>query len=264
MLDLTERKRAEENLRESEQRFREAQAELAHVNRVTAMGQLTASIAHEVNQPIAAAVINAEAALRFLSRDPPDLEEVREGLDSIVKDVNRAGEVIGRIRELIKKTPPRKDWVDINGAIIDVIALTRSELVSNGVSLHTRFAQGMAPVHGDRVQLQQVILNLIVNAIEAMSGVSAEARKPWISTEIKASNSALVAVRDFGSRTGSRQSRAPLRRILHNQDQRHGYGTVDLPLDHRSARGTHLGRGEHTTGRHVSVHPSFASRVVTR
>ncbi len=198
VLDLTERKRAEENLRESEQRFREAQAELAHVNRVTAMGQLTASIAHEVNQPIAAAVINAEAALRFLSRDPPDLEEVREGLDSIVKDVNRAGEVIGRIRELIKKTPPRKDWVDINGAIIDVIALTRSELVSNGVSLHTRFAQGMAPVHGDRVQLQQVILNLIVNAIEAMSGVSAEARKLWISTEIKASNSALVAVRDSG------------------------------------------------------------------
>jgi signal transduction histidine kinase len=162
------------------------------------MGQLTASIAHEVNQPIAAAVINAEAALRFLGRDPPDLEEVRQGLDSIVKDANRAGEVIGRIRELIKKAPQRKDWVDINDAITDVVALTRSELVSNGVSFHTQFAQGMAPIHGDRVQLQQVILNLIVNAIEAMSGMSAVARELWISTEIDGSNGALVAVRDSG------------------------------------------------------------------
>ena len=198
VLDLTGRKRAEENLRQSEQRYREAQAELAHVNRVTTMGQLTASIAHEVNQPIAAAVINAEAALRFLGRDPPDLVEVRQGLDSIVKDANRAGEVIGRIRELIKKAPQRKDRVDINDAITDVIALTHSELVSNGVSLHTRFAPGMAPIYGDRVQLQQVILNLIVNAIEAMSGMSAGARELWISTEIDGSNGALVAVRDSG------------------------------------------------------------------
>jgi PAS domain S-box-containing protein len=198
VLDLTERKRAEERLRESERRYREAQAELAHVNRVTTMGQLTASIAREVNQPIAAAVTNAEAALRFLGRDPPDLEEVREGLDNIIKDANRAGDVIGRIRELIKKTPPRKDWVDINDAIIDVVALTHSKLVSNSVSLQTRFAESMPPIHGDRVQLQQVILNLIVNAIEAMSGVSGAARELWISTEINASNGALVAVGDSG------------------------------------------------------------------
>ena len=187
VMDVTERRRAEE----------ERQA-LAHANRITTMGQLTASIAHEVNQPIAAVVTNAEAALRFLGRRPPDLAEVREGLDSIVKDANRAGDVIGRIRELIKKEPPRKDWVDINDAIIDVVALTRSELASNSVSVQTRFAQGMPPIHGDRVQLQQVILNLIVNAIEAMSGVSVGARELWISTEINASNGALVTVRDSG------------------------------------------------------------------
>ena len=264
MLDLTERKRAEENLRESEQRYREAQAELAHVNRVTTMGQLTASIAHEVNQPIAAAVINAEAALRFLGRDPPDLEEVRQGLDSIVKDANRAGEVIGRIRELIKKTPPRKDWVDINDAIIDVVALTRSELVSNRVSLHTRFAPGMAPIHGDRVQLQQVILNLIVNAIEAMSGMSGGARELWISTEIRCIERRAGCGQGFRSRTGSGESRAPIQRILHDQGERHGYGTIDLPLDHRSARGTHLGRGKHAAGGDVSVLSPLAGRVVNR
>ena len=117
VLDLTERKRAEAEARESERRYREMQMEVAHANRVATMGQLTASIAHEVNQPIAAAVTNAEAALRWLDRHPPDLEEVREALVSIVKDGNRAGDVIGRIRELIKKAPPRKDWVDINEAI---------------------------------------------------------------------------------------------------------------------------------------------------
>ena len=264
VLDLTERKRAEENLRESERRYREAQAELAHVNRVTAMGQLTASIAHEVNQPIAAAVTNAEAGLRFLGRDPPDLEEVRKGLARIIKDASRAGNVIGRIRDLIKKTPPQKDWVDINDAIIAVVDLTRSELVRNGISLQTRFAEGMPPIHGDRVQLQQVFVNLIVNAIEAMSGVSGAARELWISTEINASNGALVAVKDFRSRIGSGQSRAPLRRILHDQAQWHGDGTIDLPLDHRSTRGTHLGRGKRTAGRHVSAHSSLAGRAVTR
>ena len=109
MLDLTERKRAEAEARESERRYREVQMELAHANRVATMGQLTASIAHEVNQPIAATVTNAQAALRWLDAQPPDLEEARQALGRIVKDGNRAGDVIGRIRELIKKAPPRKD-----------------------------------------------------------------------------------------------------------------------------------------------------------
>ena len=127
LLDLTERKRAEEKARESERRYHEVEMELAHTNRVATMGQLSASIAHEVSQPIAAAFTNAQAGLRWLSAEPPDVEEVRQALGRIVKDVDRAGEVIGRIRALIKKAPPRKDSVAMNDAIREVIALTRGE-----------------------------------------------------------------------------------------------------------------------------------------
>jgi PAS domain S-box-containing protein len=189
--DLTEHVLASEALRE-------AQMELARVNRVTTMGQLTASIAHEVNQPIAATVTNAQAALRWLDARPPDLEETRQAVARIVTDGVRAGDVVARIRALSKKVPARTDRFDINDAIIDVVALTRSELSSNGVSLQTQFAQDLPLIEGDRVQLQQVMLNLIVNAIEAMSGVSEKARKLWISTEADASNGARVAVRDSG------------------------------------------------------------------
>jgi PAS domain S-box-containing protein len=190
--DLTDHMLASEALRE-------VQAELAHVNRVTTMGQLTASIAHEVSQPIAAAVINAQAALRWLSVQTPDLEEIRQCLDHIVKDGIRAGEVIGRIRALIKKAPPRNDRLDLNEAILDVIALTRSEVQRHGVSLQTQLATGVPLIHGDRIQLQQVILNLVINAIDAMSGVSEGARELRICTGLDASNRVLVTVRDSGT-----------------------------------------------------------------
>ena len=172
--------------------------ELAHVNRVTTMGQLAASIAHEVNQPLAAAVTNAHAALRWLGAQPPDLEEGRQALDHIIKDGHRASEVIDRIRALIKKAPPRNDPLDINEIVLEVIALTRSEVLSNGVSLQTQLANGLPLVQGDRIQLQQVILNLIVNAIEATSSTSQEARELLISTGKDGSNAVLVAVRDSG------------------------------------------------------------------
>jgi len=162
------------------------------------MGQLTASIAHEVNQPIAATVTNAEAALRFLDRHPPDLEEVREGLVSIVKDGNRAGDVIGRIRELIKKAPPRKDWVDINEAIDEVIELTRGEAMKSGASVQTALGEGLPLIEGDRVQLQQVALNLIMNAIQAMSADAEGPRELTITTAQAEPNEVLVAVKDTG------------------------------------------------------------------
>ncbi len=197
--DITERKRAEENLRESERRYREAQMELAHANRVTTMGQLSATIVHEVSQPIAAAVTNAGAALSWLDSRPPNLEEVRQALSRALKDGDRAVDVMGRIRALMKKAPPQKDGLEINEAILDVIALTRGEVMKNGVSVRTQLAEDLPLLQGDRVQLQQVILNLIVNAIEAMSSVSDGSRELLISTGQAEPDGVLVAVRDTGS-----------------------------------------------------------------
>jgi C4-dicarboxylate-specific signal transduction histidine kinase len=178
--------------------LQEAQAELAHVNRVTTMGQLAASIVHEINQPIAATVTNAHAALRWLGAQPPNLGEVRQSLDDVIRDGNRAGDVIGRIRALIKKAPPQKDAMEINGAILEVITLTCGEVMKNGVSLQTRLAEGLPLIQGDRVQLQQVVLNLIINAVEAMSGLSEGSRELLIGTGKDASGGVLVAVQDSG------------------------------------------------------------------
>jgi len=178
--------------------LRETQAELAHVNRVTTIGQLAASISHEVTQPIAATLNNAQAALRWLGAQPPDLEEVRQALGRIVKESNRASEVIARIRALIKKAPPRKDALDVNEVILEVITLTHGEVLKNSVSARTQLAEGLPPIQGDRVQLQQVLLNLILNAVEAMSGVSEASRELLIVTGIDASGGLVVAVRDSG------------------------------------------------------------------
>jgi PAS domain S-box-containing protein len=198
VVDVTDRKTAEAAVRKSDERYREAQVELAHANRVTTLGQLSASIAHEVNQPISAAVNNASAALLWLDKGPPDLEKARRALSRIVANGSRAGEVIGRMRALLKKKPLRKEAVEINEAILEVVALTGGETTNNGVSVKTQLAEGIPLIQGDRVQLQQVILNLIMNAVEAINSVGEGPRELMISTGQAPSQGVLIAVRDSG------------------------------------------------------------------
>jgi C4-dicarboxylate-specific signal transduction histidine kinase len=195
--DVTALRTAEAEARTSEQRYREAQLELAHANRVATMGQLTASIAHEVNQPITAAITYALAARRWLGAEPPNFHEVDDALSLIVKEGNRAGEVVTRIRALIEKAPARKDAVAINDAVLEVVALTRTEAANNNVSVRTRLAQDLPRVQGDRVQLLQVLLNLIINAIEAMREVGEAERELLISTRNEP-DGVSVEVRDSG------------------------------------------------------------------
>ena len=181
-----------------ERQYREMQSELAHANRVATMGQLTASIAHEIKQPIAAARNNACAALNFLDKQPTRSGELRQALTCIVDDADRASDIIDRIGSLIKKAPPRKEVVDLNAAILEVTALTRSEAVKTGVTVGTQLAGELPRIQCDRVQLQQVMLNLIVNAIQSMSGVEDGNRELHISTVSIEPEGVCVAVRDTG------------------------------------------------------------------
>jgi len=181
-----------------ERDLRELQMQLAHANRIATMGQLSSSIAHEVNQPIAATRNYARAALNFLNRKHPDLSEVKKQLDSVVDATDRSKEIIQRIRDQIKKAPPQKARFDLNHAIDEVIALGRNAIARNGVAVQTRLAEGLGAVEGDRVQLQQVVLNLILNAVEAMASVEAGTRDLSISTEQNQIEGILVAVRDTG------------------------------------------------------------------
>jgi PAS domain S-box-containing protein len=191
VLDLTDRKRAE-------RAYAQVQMELAHANRVATMGQLSASIAHEISQPIGAVLSYANAASHWLDAQPPNLEEVRRDLGLVTESGVLASEVIDRIRALVKKAPPRKDRLEINEAILEVIALIRNAMANNGISVRTQLAEILPAIQGDRVQMQQVILNLLINAIEAMSGMSEGPRELLISTRDIETDGVLVAVRDSG------------------------------------------------------------------
>jgi C4-dicarboxylate-specific signal transduction histidine kinase len=177
----------------------EARAQLTHIARVTSLGELTASIAHEVNQPLGAIVTNANACLRWLSGERPNLEEVKQGIDEIVSDANRASKVIGRIRALTKRAPPRKDWLDINESILEIVSLTRNEIRRNHISLRTELSDRLPLVLGDRIQLQQVILNLVINAIEAVDPVGQGPREVMISSIKDPANGVNVSVLDSGT-----------------------------------------------------------------
>ncbi len=189
-----ERKRAEAELRQ-------AQAELAHVTRVTTMGELAASIAHEVNQPITGVVINGNACLRWLSRvadESIELKEARETIQRIIRDGNRAGEIISRIRALFKKTELTKEPLDLNETVREVMVFARSEIEKQRVVLRLELSSDLPHVAGDRIQLQQVLLNLILNAIDAMATVEGRTRDLVIQTQIGEAREVVVTVRDSG------------------------------------------------------------------
>jgi PAS domain S-box-containing protein len=193
VIDVTDRKRAEEE----RERLREAQADLAHINRVTAMGELSASLAHEVNQPIAAAVTDANTCLRWLTRDRPDLEEARQAASRTVKDATRAAEIITRIRSAFKKGSVERALVDVNQVIQEMIMLLRRETMRNSVSVRTELAPDLPQVMGDRVQLQQVLMNLMINGIEAMKDVDGP-RELAVKSRRAEDEQLMVSVSDTG------------------------------------------------------------------
>ena len=186
--------------------LQDARAELAYVNRVATLGELTAAIAHEVNQPIAGTVTNAEAALHWLTASPPNLAEAREALDGVVEDGKRASEIIARTRALMAKSPSRRDRLDINTVVADVIGLTRNEIQRNRVALQSELTDNLPAVLGDRIQLQQVLLNLMLNAFEAMDGNGIEPRRLLLRTDRNVPTGIRVTVRDTGPGLNSASS----------------------------------------------------------
>jgi PAS domain S-box-containing protein len=203
VLDLTERKRAEEE----HERLRQLESDLAHVNRLSIMGELAASLTHEILHPIATARNNARAGERFLEMSPPNLNEAREAISCVVRDVDRAKDIVGRMRDHIKKAPPRREPFDLNEAVSEVIVMVRSAIAKNQIALSTRLVDGLVPVPGDRVQVQQVVMNLILNAVEAMSSDEKAIRELSIRTEQSpADGGVLVEVRDSGPGIDSRNS----------------------------------------------------------
>jgi signal transduction histidine kinase len=191
VMDITERRRAEEALRN-------AQAELIQVARLTTMGELLASIAHEINQPLAAVATSGGACLRWLNRDQPDLASARDAVARVVRDAHRAGDVIRSLRALTKKSGPQLTQLDLHDAVREVLALTRGELQQHGVVLHTDLAGGDRPVLGDRIQLQQVMLNLIMNGIQAMGAVTDRRRELTVSVALAEPGQLQVTVEDTG------------------------------------------------------------------
>jgi PAS domain S-box-containing protein len=193
-VDVSERKRAQDE----RERLRQLDADLAHMNRVSMMGELAASLSHEILHPIATARNNARAGMRFLEMNPPNLDEVREALGCVVRDADRAKDIVGRIRNQIKRAPSRKERFDLNEAVNEVIVMVRSAITKSGISVSTHLMDGLVPVQGDRVQLQQVLVNLILNAVEAMSSVEDGTRELSIKTEQSQTGGILVAVHDSG------------------------------------------------------------------
>jgi signal transduction histidine kinase len=222
--------------REERERLRQAQADLAHINRVTTMGELTASLAHEIRQPISAAATNAKTCQRWLGRDEPDVAEAREAASRIVKDVTRAADIIGRISLLFKKGGLQRELVDVNELIREMIVLLRSEASRYAISIRTEFAEDLPKVMADRVQLQQVFMNLMLNGIDAMKETNGGSELT-IKSEA-GDGQLLISVSDTGAGLPPEQADQVFRAFFTTKDNGTGMG---LPIS-RSIIESHGGR----------------------
>ncbi len=252
--DITERKRAEEAL----EALRQAQADLARVNRVTTMGELTASLAHEVNQPIAAAVTNANTCLRWLTRDHPDLEEAREAAMRIVKDGTRAAEIISRIRLLFKKGAPERELVDVNDVIREMIVLLRGEATRYSISFRTELAADLPQIMGDRVQLQQVFMNLMLNGIDAMKNMNAGGELTIKSRQAE-NDKLLISVSDTGVGLPAQQADQIFKAFFTTKVQGTGMG-LSISRSIVESHGGHLWAANNSPGG-ASFHVTLPTKV---
>ena len=225
-IDITERKRAEQE----RERLRQLEADLAHMNRVTMLGELASSLAHEINQPIAATITSASACLRWLAHDPPDLERARAAAMRIEKDGNRAAEIIQRLRMFYKTgAPPQRELVDMNEVVGEMLVLLRNEASRHSISLRTELAPQLPQIMADRVQLQQVLMNLMLNGIEAMRDGGRRTYHPvaedgeWAPADLR---------QRYWRGPSQRKSRPDLQCFLYDQASRHRHGAGDKSFDH--------------------------------
>ena len=235
--DITALIRAEQ----AERDLRRAQAELAHVTRVTMLGELTASIAHEVNQPLAAVVANAEASLRWLNREQPDLAAARRSVEWVINDGCRASDVVRRVRALAKKSDMETVRLELNQVVNEAITLVERELIKHRVSLRTELAPALPKILGDRVQLQQVIINLLMNGIEAMEPVTDRPRELWIRSGNDDAGQLILSVTDSGTGISAENANRLFNAFFHHQIEWTWHGAIDLPFDRGSSRRTYGG-----------------------
>ena len=254
MLDLTERKRAEQTLRELETEF-------AHMNRVNTMGELAASLAHEILHPIATARNNARAGIRFLEMSPPNLDAVRKTLNYVVRDADRAKDIVDRMRDHVKKAPPRRESFDLNEAVNEVIVMVRNAIAKTRIAVSTRFIDGLVTVHGDRVQLQQVVMNLVLNAVEAMGSLEKGSRELSIRIEQgQADGRVLVEMRDTGPGIDPGNLDRVFEPFYTTKTSGIGMGLSICRSIIDGAWGPVVGERQRAPGRRISVHPASSAR----
>ena len=254
-LDITARKQAE--LEVQQQR-----SELAHLSRVTMLGELSGSLAHELNQPLTAILSNAQAALRFLAHENADLNEVREILTDIVNEDKRAGEVIRRLRLLLKKGEVQHQPLDVNEVVLEVLKLVRSDLVNQGVTTHTELAPDLPVLHGDRVQLQQVLLNLVMNACDAMATTARDDRQIILRTDVAGDGAVRISVADCGDGIAPDKLEQVFEPFFTIQAPRHGPWPGRMPDDHHGARREVVGQQQPGARRDLSFHPDLRQSSV--